>query len=393
LADIALLYDQSETDELGIKLTADEMSIKLGFIPFYKTVVAFNHDKHKIKSIGKDFTETLDNTRVILNRTQSKSRRLFASTIMESFGKEVLNPQSVELFCQSKVKTLLAFASHNIKVPYTVYVSCNVHESLDKGQIIDNSDIISNLIESELGENVVLKPDAGTHGRGVSLARTNEELINLVSKSTVSITNPSGVLAQELIDKWFYDLRILVSKKKGEQARCHETALSRGGFMEFRTNTFLGNKVIRANLPIKVKNTAKRCAEVLGKGQDAWLIALDAMPFIPSELQVNTEELKDRYIQLDKPFKEVTRVKARSDKRREFKDYTNAITAAYTNYMKTEAYCYIESVVNDTLRKTADNVYFHEGNACPEFWEQTRVVAGINPAIDLLESSQSLLDR
>jgi hypothetical protein len=49
--------------------------------------------------------------------------------------------------------------------------------------------------------------------------------------------------------------------------------------------------------------------------------------------------------------------------------------------------------VNSTLRRTQNSVYFHEGNACPEFWEQTRVVGGINLAIDLLSCAQSLMDR
>jgi hypothetical protein len=60
--------------------------------------------------------------------------------------------------------------------------------------------------------------------------------------------------------------------------------------------------------------------------------------------------------------------------------------------MASEAYAHIEGVVNETLEKTQDSIYFHEGNACPEFWEQTRIVGGVNLAEDLLACAQSLID-
>ena len=53
----------------------------------------------------------------------------------------------------------------------------------------------------------------------------------------------------------------------------------------------------------------------------------------------------------------------------------------------------LEYIINDALKKIADGIYFHVGNACPEFWEQTRVVAGINLAEDLLGCALSLLDH
>jgi hypothetical protein len=61
--------------------------------------------------------------------------------------------------------------------------------------------------------------------------------------------------------------------------------------------------------------------------------------------------------------------------------------------METDAYKYIEETVNRTLAKTAENVVFHEGNACPEFWEQTRIVSGINLATSLMECAQRIIDH
>jgi len=242
-------------------------------------------------------------------------------------------------------------------------------------------------------EKVVLKPDAGTHGRGVRLSDNSEELEELLRCFEPSITNPVGVVAQEFIPKWFYDLRIIVYKERGEHPVCHENALARGGFKEFRTNTFLGNMVFRARLPSVVMRDAEKCAETLGAGEEAWVIALDAMPWIGDEIMEGEEELKASFAALEKPFSEVNRVKRSPSKKRNFSAYTREITEAYTNYMASEAYAHIGGVVNETLEKSRESVYFHEGNACPEFWEQTRVVAGVNVAESLLRCAQSLFDE
>jgi glutathione synthase/RimK-type ligase-like ATP-grasp enzyme len=370
------------------------MGVKIIYLPFYKTAFSFSHNYKSIRTLGKDYTKNLDDALVVINRCQSKSRRLFASAILESLGKYVLNPQSIELMCQSKLRTLLKLAINGVKIPKTVYASPNVNESISENRIHNNTGSLIGLITQELGEQgIVVKPDAGTHGRGVTLADNTKELREILSNVAPSIINPSGVVAQELISKWFYDLRIIVVKEKGKPPLCHQDALARGGFKEFRTNTFLGNMVVRARLPRQVQIEAEKTASILGEGCESWVIALDAMPNIPTELMESEEELRASYQRLEKPFSEVTKVKSMTNKKRRFKEYTNAITNAYTNYMQTESYSYIESVINSTLSKTANDVYFHEGNACPEFWEQTRVVAGINPAVDLIKCAQSILNR
>ncbi len=61
--------------------------------------------------------------------------------------------------------------------------------------------------------------------------------------------------------------------------------------------------------------------------------------------------------------------------------------------MATDAYAHIQAVVQESLNKTRDKVLFHEGNSCPEFWEQTRIVGGVNVGECLLRGAESLLDR
>ena len=65
MADIAILYDRSESDELGIRLTAERMGIELGYLPFYKVAFGFDKDGYEFRSSGKDYTETLKETRAV----------------------------------------------------------------------------------------------------------------------------------------------------------------------------------------------------------------------------------------------------------------------------------------------------------------------------------------
>lgn len=393
MADIALLYDRSESDELGIRLTAEQMGVKLGYLPFYKVAFGFDTHGYQFRSGGKDYTQALRDVRVVLNRGQSKNRRVFAATIMESIGKHVVNPLSVELSCQSKVKSLLAFAAKGVNIPKTVYVPCNVSEETGDGDHVDNSESISGLIEEQLGSRVVVKPDAGTHGRSVSLANDHKDLIGVLRGVNSGITNPAGVVAQELVDKWFYDLRIIVSKEKGKPPSCEPVALVRGGFKEFRTNTFLGNMVFHVDLPHEVRREAERCGKALAGDGKAWVIAMDAMPRIGAEKTANDEDIKKCLGELETPFAEVTKAKRDPEKKTRFEDYSRKVESAYLDYKATEAYEFVQSAVQESLNKTASRVVFHEGNSCPEFWEQTRIIAGINVAEPLLRSAGSLLDR
>src|SRR4030067_314108 len=93
---IALLYERSEADESGIKQTADELGVKLEFIPFRKIALSFYKNGYSFKTKGKDYTGVVKDVAVVLNRAQSKNRRLFAAHIMETFGKKAINPSSID---------------------------------------------------------------------------------------------------------------------------------------------------------------------------------------------------------------------------------------------------------------------------------------------------------
>ncbi len=391
--EIAILYDRSETDELGIKATADEMGIRLKHIPFHKVSIRIGRNGLSYRSLGRDLTGDLEEVQVILNRAQSKSRRLYAGMIMEALGKKVVNPYIVESNCASKVGCLLAFKRMGVRTPDTVYIPCNVKEAKPGGGAVDNTGDIAQLIEDQLGKGrVVLKVDMGTHGRGVSLVEGREELSAALGEIEPSVINPSGIVAQELIPKWFYDLRIIVYKEKGSSFSCAPTAMARGGFKDFRTNTYLGNMVFRVNLPEVIRINSIKAGEALSPCAEVSVIALDAMPYIEDASQYDEAELRSMFDALERPFGSVTKAKNDPSKKSAFRDYTKRVEEAYSAFMSSEQYTGVQKVIQDSLERNSDSLVFHEGNSCPDFWEQTRIVGGVNVGEHLLRCAQSLLD-
>ena len=389
---IGLLYERSENDEMGIKLTAEEMGISLTYIPFRKVALSIENNCFAIRSKGKDYTNTLKELAVVLNRAQSKNRRLYASYLMEKFGKRVVNSSQIEFRCYSKLRILLDFWAVGIPIPKTVYVPCDPVDTTKGGKEIHNELDIADLLQQEISNTgIVLKPDAGTHGNKITLAKNREELIVNIQEMKPSIINPIGVVAQELVQKWFYDLRIIVFKEKGKDPVCHPVALARAGFKDFRTNTYLGNLVFDAKLPFHIRGLAVKCGEALGKGNDAWIFALDAMMNIGQNKTADEEFLK---MELDKAavdFENIKKVKKDETRLTDFPSWNKKLEAAFQKFMSTESYAKIKQAIEESIEMNKQNVVFHEANSCPEFWEQTRLIAGINVAVPLLKCAESVI--
>lgn len=394
MTDIAIVYDRSETDEIGIKHTAEEEGIDLGYIPFHKISVCLSDAGLNYESLGHNFNDVLKNSKIILNRTQSKSRRILGAAIFETMGKTVINPQSVEIVCQSKIRTLLTLSKNGVNFPKTVYIPCNVHETKPGGGYIDNHKAVSALLAKQFqNDKIVLKPDAGTHGRGIKLVKNMKELNGELLEIYPSIINPSGVVAQEFVPKWFYDLRIVVEKENNKPPFCHATAMARGGFKDFRTNTYLGNMVFRVSLPNTTRKEAERCGLAIASNAEGWVLALDAMPLIIESEVYAEDDLQSSFSDLEPSFNQVQKIKKDPLKKRNFTLYTEKIENSYAEYMSQESYLEIQKVIQETLERKKDSLLFHEGNACPEFWEQTRIVGGINIAKSLIDCAKSFLDH
>jgi len=389
---IALLYERSETDELGIKQTAQEMGIPLTFIPFRKIAFSIHKNKFTATTKGKDYTDTVENAAVVLNRAQSKNRRLQAGYLLEMLGKKTLNSSQIEFICYSKLRTLLHCRKERIPIPKTVYVPCDAIDTLKSGNELHNEKDIADLLQDQLAlnEGIVIKPDAGTHGKDTVLSKNREQLVADIKKTKPSIINPIGIVAQEFIPKWFYDLRIIVFKVKGKAPICHPVALARGGLKDFRTNTYLGNTVFDAKLPMHVRQLALKCGKALGKEQDAWMFALDAMINVGENKTVTDEELKSELERAATAFETPRKVKQDENRLRDFHNWNCKLDAAFQNYMSTEPYKKVKSIIEKSIDKNKHTVVFHEANSCPEFWENTRLIAGINVAVPLLKGAESL---
>ena len=390
---IGILYDRSETDELGIRLTAEELGINLVYIPFRKVAINLDEDGYSIKSKGKNYSKIIEDVSVVLNRAQSKNRRFVAVNVLEALGKNVINPSLVEYICFSKLRTLLHFWKGGIRTPRTVYVPCDSHEPMAGGGEIRNEETIADLIQRELGNgSIVIKPDAGTHGKNVRLAKERTDLLTILGDTEPSIINPIGVLAQKLVQKWFYDLRIIVTKESGNVPYCHPTALARAGFKDFRTNTFLGNMVFGVKLPIQIRSTAVKCGETIGKDSKAWLLAFDAMINAGEDKISDDDYIKAEFKKLQPFFDEVKNVKGNEAKKRNFSSWNKKLEEAFQIYKSQEAYENVRKIIEENTERNRHNILFHEANACPEFWEQTRLAAGINLAVPLLKCAQSIIE-
>ena len=389
---IGILFESSETDEKGIKMTAEEMGIDLTYIPFRKVAIHLDENGYSLRTKGKDYTNILKDITVVLNRAQSKNRRLFAANILEAFGKHVINPQCVEYACFSKLRTLLHFWQAGIRIPDTVYVPVDPNEKTLDGREVHNEEDIADLMQQELDNNIVIKPDAGTHGKSVKLAKGREELLSIIREVEPSIINPVGVLAQNLVQKWFYDLRIIVTKEYGKKPYCYPTALARAGFKDFRTNTFLGNMVIGVDLPQHIRDVSAKCGAAMGGDSEAYVLAFDAMIDVGDNKIVDDEYLKAEFDKLETSFGAVKNVKRDKTKRTNFPEWNKKLEATFEDYKSQDAYLNIKKVIEENIEKNKQKIMFHETNACPEFWEQTRLAAGIDLAEALLKGAQSIID-
>jgi glutathione synthase/RimK-type ligase-like ATP-grasp enzyme len=390
---IGILFESSETDEKGIKMTAEQMGIDLTYIPFRKVAARLDEHGYSLRTKGKDYTKTLKDLKVVLNRAQSKNRRLFAANVLEAFDKHVINPQCVEYACFSKLRTLLHFWKAGLPTPETVYVPVDSNEKTVDGREVHNEGDIADLLQMELDhENIVIKPDAGTHGKDVQLAKERDDMLAILREIQPSIINPVGILAQKLVQKWFYDLRIIVTKENGKQPYCYPTALARAGFKDFRTNTFLGNMVIGVNLPEHIREVSAKCGAAMGGDSKAYLLAFDAMIGVGENRDISDEYLMEEFDKLEPSFGAVKNVKLDKTKRTNFPEWNRKLEKAFENYKRQEAYQNLKKIIEESMEKNKNNVMFHEANACPEFWEQTRLAAGINLAVPLLKGAQSIID-
>jgi len=154
----------------------------------------------------------------------------------------------------------------------------------------------------------------------------------------------------------------------------------------------LGNLVFDANLPLYIRDVAVKCGKAIGKNSDAWLLAFDAMIDVGKDKVVEDEYVKSELDKLAMPFDAVKKVKGDRTKKRDFLGWNKRLEEAFQNYKNSEAYENVRRIIEESVERNKGNIMFHEANSCPEFWEQTRLVAGINLAVPLLRCAQSVIE-
>ncbi len=147
-----------------------------------------------------------------------------------------------------------------------------------------------------------------------------------------------------------------------------------------------------AALPMHIKELAVKCARALSKDHEAYVFALDAMINVGANKSIDDTTLKQELENAAVAFEPVKKVKKDELKLKDFPKWNSQLESAFKEYKNSEPYARIKSIVEESIEKNKGNVVFHEANSCPEFWEHTRLTAGINIAVPLLKGAQSLVE-
>jgi len=150
--------------------------------------------------------------------------------------------------------------------------------------------------------------------------------------------------------------------------------------------------VIGVDLPQHIRDVSAKCGAAMGGDSEAYVLAFDAMIDVGDNKIVDDEYLKAEFDKLEPSFGAVKKVKLNKTKRTNFPEWNKKLEAAFEDYKSQDAYLNIKNVIEENMEKNKQKIMFHETNACPEFWEQTRLAAGIDLAEALLKGAQSIID-
>ena len=118
---------------------------------------------------------------------------------------------------------------------------------------------------------------------------------------------------------------------------------------------------------------------------------MDAMINVGKNRNADEATLKADLAKAGAMWEPVKAVKRDDLRLRDFKTWNTQLEAAVNNYKATEAYAKVKRIIEENIEANRTHIVFHEANSCPEFWEQTRTITGMNVAIPLLKGAQSLI--
>ena len=207
---------------------------------------------------------------VVLNRSVSHTRSLYATRAYAHYGVPIVNrPEVVEL-AGDKVLTSWRLAERSVPTPRIV-VALSTEAALRALEAI--------------GYPAVLKPPIGSWGRLLARVRDEEEAVQVLEhKSALPSPVQSIVYVQEYVPKPQRDLRVFVVGDRAIAAMWRSSP-------EWRTNAARGGTTTAAELTAELSELAVRAAEAVGGG----VLAVDIMesPRGPVVHEVNpTPEFK-----------------------------------------------------------------------------------------------------
>jgi [lysine-biosynthesis-protein LysW]--L-2-aminoadipate ligase len=189
---------------------------------------------------------------LVLNRSVSHSRSLYALRFFEHYGVPTVNPYDVVNLCGDKVLTSLRLSEAGIPTPRTV-VALTPEAAL--------------LALDEIGYPAVLKPPVGSWGRLMAKVDDREEAEQIIEhKTALGSTNHSIFYVQEYIEKPERDLRVFVV---GDEVVAAMYRYSK----DWRTNAARGGTTESLTPGPELSELALKAAEAVGGG----VLAVDLM--------------------------------------------------------------------------------------------------------------------
>jgi len=373
-----LIYDRLTPDESEILLTAKKHGLELLQL-FLK-----DPSPASLGGEGQGFFH------VAINRCESKTRALRAAWILEKqLGKRVVNPHGVEALCASKTETLDLWARHGLDMPECVFVPFADSALAGEDARTGWREKALGKIEEALGYPLVVKPTQGSWGKGVILVRDRAELVRAVEEAQPTLINPTGLLAQEFVDKPGFDLRILCWKRPAEAPRflCCIARVSRSS-AEFRTNTHLGGLPVGVDLGEFLGITVDACkaAASLQREEDASIVALDAMPLLDDKESTHVvEHLARNTAGL---FDEIRQFVAENETKR-YTTWKEELERRFQDYKASPGYRELAEKIRETLDRS--RIVWHEANSRFDFAVNTRNASGVNPAEAYVGIAKSLI--
>ena len=189
---------------------------------------------------------------VVLNRSVSHTRSVYAVRCFEHYGVPTVNPSSVLELAGDKILCSLRLAERHIPTPRTI--------------VALSPEAAMSAIE-QIGYPAVLKPAVGSWGRLMAKVDNAEDALQILEhKSALSSPIHSVFYVQEYVPKPDRDLRVFVVGHDAVAAMYRRSA-------DWRTNAARGAEAEAAPISPELRELALRAAEAVGGG----VLAVDLM--------------------------------------------------------------------------------------------------------------------